>query len=458
MLGKPAYAIVMKDRGLFKGTKPSSQQPDTDGELNKQDGREERDGHGERDEHDQENDQNESIDIEAMLEKQREPATNDEVKANIEGLRPESAKSLPHKTFHQIQDALEEGFLASQLQDYIRKYKPAIEMSREAVQTKVEATPEPPQEPTKEEDARKDEEAEEAEEEEEEEYDAEDAITDVQMAAKGAVPRAEYPWIRGVTPWVRLNSQDVTSGGLAEDTDRRLHGYVAEADSKKTKLAVRIMRECWGLQIEELMTGVGEVEVTIDKREFSLLMRGNQRFLRYISNRCLDQGESLEAFRNRNTLRIVASRAKTETVLSQLDETLKNIKVRHIPTVLLADPKEWIDPDLLEEVGRLTNTRVRQTANRRRVSSLETSHMYDDVLTPVPFARYKSLGLKQRVARTPTTTSKTCVMLSIACSLSPFGRVTSCQGCGVQSFPCPKAKDATSSTMRTSRSGPGKTG
>ena len=65
---------------------------------------------------------------------------------------------------------------------------------------------------------------------------------------------------------MRLNSEDVTSGGLAEDTDRCLHGYVAEADSKKTKLAVRIMRECWGLQIEELMTGVGEVEVTVDKR------------------------------------------------------------------------------------------------------------------------------------------------------------------------------------------------
>ncbi|KAK8024018.1 hypothetical protein PG993_012084 [Apiospora rasikravindrae] len=336
MLGKPAYAIVMKDQGLYRQRKRSAEAIDT--------------GTGTVQE------ESSQLEIQSLLEHQDEPATPEEVRANIDGLCPESETYLPEKEFRRIQYELTEGFLKSQLVDYIDSFKAALK----------EAT-------------RAEEETKEVSENEHDEAELESQVTEVQdhtgsgeASPQGEVdssaPVTTYPWIREISPWVRLNSEEVAAGGLPEDTDQHLHGYVSEAASPKEKLAVRIMRECWGLHIEELMGGLGQVEVAVRKLEFTMLTRGTRRFLKLLNDTFLDRGESMEIFRNKATIRFVSTRPKAETLIHELNGILQTITTRHFPVSLVAGPHDLIDEVLLEEVGRITNTYINQSHSTKKIA------------------------------------------------------------------------------------------
>lgn len=80
----------------------------------------------------------------------------------------------------------------------------------------------------------------------------------------------------------------------------------------------------------------------------------------------LDPGEKLEAFRDRNLLRLVTTKQKAEIVLKDLHAILARIESKAIPINIISS--EPIDDALLEEVGRITNTDVRKSHTGRRVS------------------------------------------------------------------------------------------
>lgn len=340
MLGRPAYAIVMKDSGLYKPKRRPAVavDPVTAQEKSSQ------------------------LEIQALLEQQDAPVTAEEVRANIDSLCPESETYLPEKEFRRIQHELTEGFLKAQLSDYIDRFKAALE--------KVTA-PEVETEET--------EEMEEYSEDKHNETGLEGELSEAQEntgadeasppdEAESTAPAPTYPWIREISPWVRLNSEEVAAGGLPEYTDRHLHGYISETPTAKEALAMRIMRECWGLHIEELMGGLGQVEVTVRKLEFSMLMRGTRRFLKLLSDLFLDRGESMEVFTKRHTIRFVSTRPKAETLIHELDIMLQNLVTRHFPVSLVAGEHDLIDEVLLEEVGRISNTYVKQSHSTKRVS------------------------------------------------------------------------------------------
>ncbi|KAI0195648.1 mitochondrial inner-membrane-bound regulator-domain-containing protein [Xylaria flabelliformis] len=99
MLGKPAYAIIMRDGGKVR----RREIPLVTGE----------------DEVEPESTQNLAATIEALLDSRREPLTLQEMRSSIHDLRPKTDKVLSEKDFRKLVQLLTDGFLTAQLQDYV---------------------------------------------------------------------------------------------------------------------------------------------------------------------------------------------------------------------------------------------------------------------------------------------------------------------------------------------------
>ncbi|RYO94409.1 hypothetical protein DL764_007843 [Monosporascus ibericus] len=297
MLGRPAQALVMKEGVYRKKRLASVILGDEPGPT----------------------------DMEALLDARNEPATPEEARANIDELWPRTETLLSEKAFRKMQKALTDGFLKSQLKDYIENFKEeARAHDHESVAGDSESAPSAP------------------------------------SAGGSGVPE-EYDWIKSISPWAPLNGD----GSIAEGTGRNLHGYISDSTTDKEKLAIRILRECWALSIQELSSGLGEVWVRLRNWEFTLLMRGAQRFMARLGDTWLEPGEKIEAFRESTSLRLVTTKPKAEVLLKHLHNTLKSVTTRSIPLSIL--PSDSLDDALLEEVGRITNTHIRKSRTQKRL-------------------------------------------------------------------------------------------
>ncbi|KAI1771618.1 mitochondrial inner-membrane-bound regulator-domain-containing protein [Hypoxylon cercidicola] len=303
ILGKPAYAIVMRDHGRFqKKHRPTFE--DLDDEPTSQS----------------------TIDIEALLDNQRRVPTVKEVRENIDGLRPTTDTTLPEREFRRLQSLLTDGFLSVQLMAYLEY-------------NKRHGFP----------------------------HSSPHGVLHAKQPAKGVDKPFKYDWIKHISPWVPLGDQQ----SIADGTDPNLHLYVTDEATAKAKLAVRIMRECWGLSIAELSAGLGETRVKVRNSEFLLLMRGTRRWANTMGKIQLDPDEKIEAFRNQKTLRLVTTKTKASVLIRSLHETLKQITTISFPIQMVTS--EPIDEAVLEELGRITNTHIRisTTYNRLHVTWIE---------------------------------------------------------------------------------------
>ncbi|KAI1501671.1 mitochondrial inner-membrane-bound regulator-domain-containing protein [Biscogniauxia marginata] len=317
MLGKPGYAIVMKDGGIVK----RQGQSDDTGNLEIEP-------------------DHEVADIEAVLQSKGETPSKKEIHAYIDSLRPQTETTLPEKEFRRLQGLLVDGFLRHQLDDYYIKHSKKDEGHSDDHTLEADSI----------------------------ETDSESAQgstvgegLDTPVEEELDTPIRGRIWIKSISPWVPLKYDFSTT----EETDPNLQGYIPDGASPKEKVAVRILRECWGLSIAEFVMGLGETRVKLRNHEFILLMRGTQRFVNSLSQVWLDPGEKIEAFRNQRALRLVTTKTKAEVVLKKLHQTLKLINEKTFPLVLTG--LDSIDEAVLEEVGRITNTHVRLSPSNRRV-------------------------------------------------------------------------------------------
>jgi hypothetical protein len=315
MLGKPAYAIVMRDGGIYSRKKHSVEAEDAPGAA----------------------DEHERLDINSILLQQAQPPTEDEVRGNINELRPKSEIYLAEKDFRKIQHELANSFLKTQLSNYLKTF-------REENSTEILTPTVVNENETKSES---------------------EASVETYSTKPTDLVDPKYEWITKISAWIPLGSSEA----ITDQTDRHLYGYVSPTAKAKDRLAVRIMRECWGLHMEELSVGLGEVRLTLREHEFILLLRGTRRFLNLLNELYLESGESIAAIRSKHTIRIVAKRTTSETVIEELDATLRKINTSTFPVSYVTPDPTKIDAALLEEVGRITNTHVRFSKTGKRVST-----------------------------------------------------------------------------------------
>jgi len=299
MLGKPARAIVLRDTGVYKRKdRAEKYEPEA---------------------------AQETVDLEAMLEKQEIDPTAEDVIANIESLKPVDERQLSERDFRKLQDTLIAGFTAPQLQAYLQWHvsKPLPKSSSE------------------------------------------------RMASRLA-------WIKSMTPWTPLGAG--SDSLLPEDAP--LHGYMPATASPKERTAIRILHEVWGLTINELAMVLGEVRVKVRAAEFVLLQRGTQRFMNDLGKLWLGPGERIESIRNANTLRFIVHKPKADIIIDQLNKTLKTIESKALPLSLFtATP---LEEGVIEELGRITNTHIRynETGRRLQVTWLEVRRKGKEDLNP----------------------------------------------------------------------------
>ncbi|KAI0972026.1 hypothetical protein F4678DRAFT_430954 [Xylaria arbuscula] len=293
MLGKPAYAIVMRDGGNIRKRDRASiphEQAESDNNL--------------------------AASIEALLESQGNASTLDDVRSNIDELRPKTDKVLSEKDFRKLQRLLTGGFLTAQLQDYVKWHE--LDAAARSQETTADGSSHP-----------------------------------------------EFPWIQSLRPWVPLQTQP----NSAEGTASLLHGYVSDTTTTKEKLGIRLMCECWGLSIAELQTQLGETWLQLQPLEFTLLMRGTQRFMNTLGNVWLEPGEKIEALQSSNQLRLVTTKPKVDLLVEDLNETLNSVTTKTFPTVLIGSgtPNGAPTDAILEEVGLITKSYVKKSHTGRRL-------------------------------------------------------------------------------------------
>ncbi|KXJ94209.1 mitochondrial inner-membrane-bound regulator-domain-containing protein [Microdochium bolleyi] len=263
----------------------------------------------------------------AMFESHQDDVTTAEVFDNIESHKPESDRLLSERAFRKLQATLFDGFTAPQLQGYLQWC---------SKQSPDENSPQ-------------------------------------SMAMR-------LPWVHSITDWIPLAHTSEAPG----KGEPHLQGYISSSSSPKERLVIRVLREAWRLSISELSTGLGEVRVRLRNTEFTLLMRGTQRFMNLLGKQWLEPGEKIESSNGTKTLRFVIKKPKADILLAELDKTLNCIETKTLPLSLLTT--EPLSDALMEELGRITNTHIRQSASGRRihitwieVRSLESKSPLEDL-------------------------------------------------------------------------------
>lgn len=94
---------------------------------------------------------------------------------------------------------------------------------------------------------------------------------------------------------------------------------------------------------------------------------GKQRFLQLISRVQLGQGggRSIQVIKPRRAIQILAPKAVAESCLKALDETLQKIRTKSFTLDKL--PVKKLSSEMLEELGRITNSLVTMNEARQEV-------------------------------------------------------------------------------------------
>lgn len=276
----------------------------------------------------------------------------DMIMENIDELRPEH-RILPAREFKGVFDVLMNGFTALHLESYIERYRQRLAEGDE--------TP-----------------------------------------FLGVIPDEvlSRPWIVSQSRWI-----PEVQGAVA-DVPHPLKGYILKTMPPKQRLAMKLMRECWGMSVQELLHGQGLLDLELRELEFRLLtcksrlsaktllldscliiltLVGNQRFLQQISRVQLGQGggRSIQVIKPRRAIQILAPKAVAESCLQVLDETFDKIRTKSFTLEKL--PVKSLSAEMLEELGRITNSLVKMNEARQEVRMMKTTAHCLDSANNSPF-------------------------------------------------------------------------
>ncbi|KAK7740688.1 hypothetical protein SLS53_005156 [Cytospora paraplurivora] len=344
-LGKPAEVLVLRDRGEWKRKALPIVKISEEAAQN-------------------------SLGIEEFL-LEEEGQSSDSYLRFLHDLKPQQ-KILPAREFKSLYDELLAGFTSLQLEKYVewhREGQPLEEiedhdLDEEYVISEDDVVAEDTilaEDVTITEDITEDATvSEDPAEAEDEVFDEDVVAAEDQTSPSSLFDKAiKYPWMVSEAHW----SPEVA--GAIKETDYPLRGYVLKSMRPKQRLAIQLMRECWGVSAQELQDGNGSMDVLVRDLEFGLLTLGTQRFLQKISRILLKPAGRLEVIRSQNLIRIVAPKAIAETCVNALDETLKRIKTKSFP--LHQVPMQDLDAGTLAELGSITNSVVQFDSSHQEI-------------------------------------------------------------------------------------------
>lgn len=143
----------------------------------------------------------------------------DTVMQNLEEFRPEH-RILPAREFKVLFDMLMNAFTSPQIAEYVTRYHERVEQGDES-------------------------------------------------PFAGTLPStgSERPWIVSEMRWI----PEVR--GAVPNVDSSLQGYILKSMPPKQRRVMQLMRQCWGMSVQELTHGLGALEVQVRDLEFKLLTR-----------------------------------------------------------------------------------------------------------------------------------------------------------------------------------------
>lgn len=164
--------------------------------------------------HEEDVETQEGIDILAKLDEERGLVGWEEVQANINDFRPSASERLQTKDqFSGLLIGLQSGFTAAQLARYLKAH------GKKNVSTQS-------------------------------------------VTAQHALRIS--PWVPGISDSDRPLQRDA------------LRGYDLRSYTSKQRLVVRILRECWELELVDVEEGIGQIEVELKPGDFDLLLSKKQ--------------------------------------------------------------------------------------------------------------------------------------------------------------------------------------
>ncbi|OBT85795.1 hypothetical protein VE02_06038 [Pseudogymnoascus sp. 03VT05] len=332
-LGKPAEVIVLQDSGTLRYVAPLPFQTTIEAPV---------------------------VDILAEFNREKGLIGRDEVNDNIETLKPQE-KVLPWTDIRVIEDKLSDGFTMAQLLYYIEsteRQRMAALAESVASDTQSGKT-------------------------------AEEKVVTGQPVGQAVEIKAQNVILRQ-SPWMPGTSDQ---GDHFDESS--LRGYISEAFTQKQRVALNIIRLCWGIESQELVSSVGEMELQVNSADLDLLLSPKGRSdppLQTISDELIRADEEkIEIFRSRRAIRVTATKAKAKIISEGIRTTLEGVHRLEVSLTGLKKPgrkvqgveetDEFGEP-VLAELARLTNTEVMRVSKdklgvhglgRKQGSSLSTS-------------------------------------------------------------------------------------
>ncbi|KAL2269455.1 hypothetical protein VTJ83DRAFT_1639 [Remersonia thermophila] len=283
------------------------------------------------------------------------PLAGEEAMRHLDGLRPKDPAPLSNADFNALIDTLIQGFTRAQLKQYLENHEMATrEQKRRAAETQ--------------------------------------------------------PWLLETQPWTPA------AGSPARDVvDPHLRGYITKGMAPKKRLAVRLVRECWNVDNEDVMVGDGMLTIRLRDVEFELLTLGNKRWFEGTQRHILAQVKEVRLVRDTQRVSIVAPKHAAERIVERIHDVLSKSRTREFPADWISS--EPLDPAVLQELGRMTLTVIRLDGSGKKVAvtwihQAQRSEDFETACDTVIRLLREALGPKPRLSTAltvvPQNLAETC--------------------------------------------------
>ncbi|EHL01005.1 hypothetical protein M7I_3032 [Glarea lozoyensis 74030] len=272
-----------------------------------------------------------NIDIIARLDRERGLVDQTEVEKNIDEFRPkENEEPKTRKEFNAFVDKLQNAFNSPQLEEYIGSFEGKL-----TLQTPPEFSPR---------------------------SSLLDPI-DPSCYADDALVLVETPW---------LPETSAPNGYLEEKLS--LRGYALASHTKKQRLVVKLLRECWKLELPDVVSWVGHIDLLLRPGDVEHLAQSP--LLEAMLEKILPKDdEGVELYHETNIVRVTGTYRHCGKAVKLIKDTLKMITRKtislsklfsasqggisgvwqHTPDDIATWADRHFDEATLEELGKLTN-------------------------------------------------------------------------------------------------------